>query len=84
MKKRILEQLFGLANGLKSSDSYLEELLKITSKNEAEIRRAAREALTNIIHDYSRFRIETIDSFSSRSCATLPVNWNWELICLLN
>ena len=33
MKKRILEQLFGLANGLKSSDSYLEELLKITSKN---------------------------------------------------
>lgn len=63
MKKRILEQLFGLANGLKSSDSYLEELLKITSKNEAEIRRAAREALTNIIHDYSRFRIETIDSF---------------------
>ena len=34
MKKRILEQLFGLANGLKSSDSYLEELLKITSKNE--------------------------------------------------
>ena len=32
MKKRILEQLFGLANGLKSSDSYLEELLKITSK----------------------------------------------------
>ena len=63
MKKRILEQLFGLANGLKSSDNYLEELLKITSKNEAEIRRAAREALTNIIHDYSRFRIETIDSF---------------------
>ena len=63
MKKRILEQLFGLANGLKSSDSYLEELLKITSKNEAEIRHAAREALTNIIHDYSRFRIETIDSF---------------------
>ena len=29
MKKRILEQLFGLANGLKSSDSYLEELLKM-------------------------------------------------------
>ena len=52
-----------MANGLKSSDSYLEELLKITSKNEAEIRHAAREALTNIIHDYSRFRIETIDSF---------------------
>lgn len=63
MKKRILEQLFGLASGLKSSDSYLAELLKATSKNETEIRRAAREALTNIIHDYSRFRIETIDSF---------------------
>lgn len=63
MKKRILEQLFGLAYGLKSSDSYLAELLKATSKNETEIRRAAREALTNIIHDYSRFRIETIDSF---------------------
>lgn len=63
MKRRILEQLYGLAYGLSSSDSYLQELLKLTSKDEAEIRRAAHEALKNIIHDYSRFRIETIDSF---------------------
>ena len=84
MKKRILEQLFGLANGLKSSDSYLEELLKITSKNEAEIRHAAREALTNIIHDYSRFRIETIDSFFQSVMRNLARELELGAICLLN
>ena len=63
MKARILEQLYGLAYSLKSSDGYLHELLKQTSKSEAEIRSKAKEALYHIIHDYSRFRIETIDSF---------------------
>ena len=63
MKTRILEQLYGLAHGLPASEGYLKELKKTCALGETEIRQAARRALHNIIHDYSRFRIETIDSF---------------------
>ena len=63
MKERILSQLYGIATSLKSSDGYLEEIMKTSTKSIDEIRKAADTALKNIIHDYSRFRIETIDSF---------------------
>lgn len=63
MKTRILEQLYGLAHGLKTSDGYLAELKKVCSKSEEIIRQSAQKALENIVHDYNRFRIETIDSF---------------------
>lgn len=63
MKERILSQLYGIATALKSSDGYLKEIMKTTGKPVEEIREAAGCALRNIIHDYSRFRIETIDSF---------------------
>lgn len=63
MKERILSQLYGIATSLKSSDGYLKEIMKTSNKSVDEIRKAANIALKNIIHDYSRFRIETIDSF---------------------
>ena len=63
MKERILSQLYGIATSLKSSDGYLKEIMKTSDKSIEEIRKAADTALKNIIHDYSRFRIETIDSF---------------------
>ena len=63
MKERILSQLYGIATSLKSSDGYLKEIMKTSDKSVDEIRKAANTALKNIIHDYSRFRIETIDSF---------------------
>ena len=63
MKERILSQLYGIATSLKSSDGYLKEIMKTSNKSVDEIRKAANTALKNIIHDYSRFRIETIDSF---------------------
>lgn len=63
MKERILSQLYGIATSLKSSDGYLKEIMKASNKSVDEIRKAADTALKNIIHDYSRFRIETIDSF---------------------
>lgn len=63
MKTRILEQLYGLAYKLDSSNRYLDELIRLTSRDEDEIRQKAKEALYHIIHDYSRFHIETIDSF---------------------
>ena len=63
MKARILSQLYGIATNDKSSTGYLNEIKKYTSKSDAEIRKSAYQALHNLIHDYSRFRIETIDSF---------------------
>ena len=63
MKERILSQLYGIATSLKSSDGYLKEIMKTSTKSVDEIRRDANIALKNIVHDYSRFRIETIDSF---------------------
>lgn len=63
MKERILSQLYGIATSLKFSDGYLKEIMKTSNKSVDEIRKAADTALKNIIHDYSRFRIETIDSF---------------------
>ncbi len=63
MKARILSQLYGIATHDRSAEGYLKEIKKYTSKSEAEIRKTAHQALHNLIHDYSRFRIETIDSF---------------------
>lgn len=39
------------------------DLSAISVKDRATLRRRSKEALSNIIHDYSRFHIETIDSF---------------------
>lgn len=64
MKRRILSQLYGIANGLESSDSYLKEVQKIHPELETvQIRSNAARALDNILQDYGHFRIETIDSF---------------------
>ncbi|MCD6354586.1 MAG: UvrD-helicase domain-containing protein [Prolixibacteraceae bacterium] len=64
MKSRILEQLYLLA-GNKSSD-YLSDFQKKLSLPEAVIRKKARQVLKNILHDYNRFSISTIDSFTQR------------------
>ncbi|MGL4518356.1 MAG: UvrD-helicase domain-containing protein [Phocaeicola sp.] len=63
MKERILSQLYGIWTSDKASAPYLQKVVEQLGKPEEEIRRAAGEALRFMIHDYSRFRIETIDSF---------------------
>lgn len=65
MKSRILEQLYGIARGLKESEDYLNAVMNGSnfSFGVSEIRHRADLALNLIIHDYSHFRIETIDSF---------------------
>lgn len=73
MKMRILSQLYGLYNNgqdapLPESNDYLEEIRKdeeIRQMNlsDKEIRRRCGIALKSMMHDFSRFRIETIDSF---------------------
>jgi len=63
MKQRILSQLYGISKGLETSKSYYDEVCKMVKKSEADIRKNAHTALNNILQDYGRFRVETIDSF---------------------
>lgn len=63
MKERILSQLYGIRTADKDSEAYLKRIQEETGKTEDEIRTAAGIALGYMLHDYSRFRVETIDSF---------------------
>lgn len=63
MKERILSQLYGIHIADPASDSYLQRIVEKTGREEEEIRKNAGTALGYMLHDYSRFRVETIDSF---------------------
>lgn len=68
MKERILQQLWGIWQSDEAAVPYLSsvsERLKTMGKgfSEEEIRQRAGEALRNILHDYNRFQVTTIDSF---------------------
>jgi ATP-dependent exoDNAse (exonuclease V) beta subunit len=63
MKTRILEQLYLLASNHESN--YIKELQTETI-SETIIRANAKIVLKNILHDYNRFSISTIDSFTQR------------------
>ena len=63
MKERILGQLYGIHTNDPDSKPYLNKLVEELHLNEEEIREKAGKALELMIHDYSRFRVETIDSF---------------------
>jgi ATP-dependent helicase/nuclease subunit A len=61
MKFRILDNLSKLA--AKEPSDYLPALLISTGKPEEWIRSEAKEILSSILHDFSRFSVSTIDSF---------------------
>ncbi|MDE6159091.1 MAG: UvrD-helicase domain-containing protein [Bacteroidaceae bacterium] len=69
MKERILDQLYGIWQGTPASDGCLDAVQAELQQsynihiNNEEIRRKCGDALTCIMHDYSRFRVSTIDSF---------------------
>ena len=63
MKERILSQLYGIWTEDKDSRAYLERIAHETHKSPEDIREAAGKALNFMLHDYSHFRVETIDSF---------------------
>ena len=79
MKQRIVSQLYGISRQLDDSKDYLSKIVtdetitawyarQIASGKTAKpvediVRDNCRKALSMIIHDYHRFRIETIDSF---------------------
>ena len=66
MKERILTQLYGIWKEDPASDAYLKRIkedLNPSSLPDKELRQRAGMALQYMLHDYSRFRVETIDSF---------------------
>ena len=63
MKMRILSQLYGIAHQLPSSQPYLKKIKEETTLADAQIRENAALALRLLIHNYSYFRVETIDAF---------------------
>ncbi|MEE1271627.1 MAG: UvrD-helicase domain-containing protein [Bacteroidales bacterium] len=63
MKTRILSTLYGLSTNQSYTKGYLTKLQEKTNKTEQEIRNKSKDILKTILHDYTNFNIETIDSF---------------------
>ncbi len=64
MKSRILEQLYALAQN--EGSDYLPVLTEELKLPQKMIRQRAKVVLKNILHDYNRFSVNTIDSFTQR------------------
>lgn len=65
MKERIVQQLYGIWKGDQDSEAYLNRIQEDLGGGipTEELRKRAGMALQYMLHDYSRFRVETIDSF---------------------
>lgn len=68
MKDRIIQHLYGIWRGMPSSESTLKAVQDALKEHDVElnvetIRSRCAGALKAILHDYSHFRVETIDSF---------------------
>ena len=65
MKERIVQQLYGIWQGDRDSEAYLNRVREDLGEDISteEIRKRAGLAMHYMLHDYSRFRVETIDSF---------------------
>ncbi|WP_439185125.1 UvrD-helicase domain-containing protein [Carboxylicivirga taeanensis] len=83
MKHRILDKLYALATA--EQPDYLQDLMQLLDKPEAYIRKVAKNLLVNILNDFSKFSINTIDSFFQKVIrsfayeANLPANFKIEL-----
>ncbi len=63
MKMRILSQLYGIWKQLPSSKAYLDVVCKGLDASPEYVSKQAGIALSYLLHNYSYFRIDTIDSF---------------------
>ncbi len=65
MKDRIVTQLYNIAHSIPDGESYFHALRDVVSRKltDNDIRRRCNDALYDILHDYSQFRVQTIDSF---------------------
>ncbi|MCU4164663.1 UvrD-helicase domain-containing protein [Carboxylicivirga caseinilyticus] len=83
MKNRILENLYALS--VENDADYLEDLMKIYNKSKKQIQKTARHLLINILNDFSKFSVNTIDSFFQKVIrsfayeANLPAGFKVEL-----
>ena len=66
MKMRILSQLYGIWKKLPDSHNYMEVICQKTGQSENFVSERAGIALTNLLHNYNYFRVETIDTFFQR------------------
>lgn len=64
MKYRVIQELYLLGRGKETA--YLEVLQEEMKLNAEELSARAKKCLKNILHDYSRLSISTIDSFFQR------------------
>ena len=63
MKMRILSKLYGMAHRTADANSYIKTITTETGLSEEEVCQRAATALHNLLHNYTYFRVETIDSF---------------------
>ena len=65
MKMRILSQLYGIWRGFEGSESYADKVMEKLggSITRTQMQERAGQALQLLLHNYSYFRVETIDSF---------------------
>ena len=63
MKMRILSQLYGIWKRLPDSQGYMDRVTEELGVSEEYASSRAQMALSNLIHNYNYFRVETIDSF---------------------
>ena len=65
MKMRILTQLYGISHHCNDDETqdYIDIITQETGHNAEFVRQRAAIALDNLLHNYSYFRVETIDSF---------------------
>lgn len=66
MKSRILSVLYEISREKDSAKDYLSKIADRTNKTEAFVINSCKKILGDIIHNYSYFSIETIDSFLQR------------------
>ena len=63
MKMRILSQLYGIWKRLPDSQGYMDRVTEELGVSEEYASERAQIALSNLVHNYNYFRVETIDSF---------------------
>ena len=63
MKMRILSQLYGIWKRLPDSADYMKVTCEKTGLPEQVVSERAGMALSNLLHNYNYFRVETIDTF---------------------
>lgn len=70
-KMRILSQLYNVAHGLPDSDNYSHKIQESIPFPCIKIRERAREALRQLLYNYSHLRVKAIDTLSQSALRSL-------------